>query len=174
MPEVTERLIDFETMRKAFRLESGVLVLEGAVPDSKGCSGMASVVRVGLWNRESFACALIERQGEVWLHWGKKAWRLGEAVQLRRTFVAPFVRRFRLFEAGARVPTLDYLYWYRARNDGFPDDGDFLRYAVETTRTSEETVRFGCVWSVSREGEYSSGQEKVDAIEACVRRRLNP
>lgn len=169
MSEVKERVVDFDEMDKAYRLESGVLVFDGRVPESRGCSGMGSVAQIGIWKRHSIACALVERDGKIWFHWGERSWHLGEGTFLRHTFVFPLVRRFRLYERGSVEPAIDAFYWYRAKYDGFPED-DFLRYVAKMMGSNDERIRFGCVWSVTRHGQYSDLQELSDMIEACVRK----
>lgn len=171
---MSERFAKFDDMQQSYVLNSaGDLVEDRSVKDGNGCSGLGKRIKIGLRGRRRLNCALFERKGEVWFLWGREQRRVDENLRFRRSFVFPFVRRFELINRATGERVINCLYWYRAFNDEFPDDGDLLGYVAEHTRDRTALIRFSCVWSLARRGESPDWEDRAKAIEACVRQRLS-
>lgn len=168
------RVLGYTFPRVSYLLsESGSLAPTKEDLPGTGCSGMGTVVTIGLWSRRSVSCSLFQLNGHVWLQLDERRFCLSDgSFKAKQRLAAPFVRRFIVSDGESNRTAVDFRYWFLGFHDPWPDSGDFFEYVARSTKNRQALAEFICFWQARAASREDITAEETAAVEDCVRKRM--
>lgn len=141
---------DYLKTQQCYILDPDTGAVEGQGSEasvSQRPAGYARYVKLGLLKRKHVLAAIYADRERLWLLVGSDRFDLTDPdVRVRRSTVAPLVRRFVATLAGREV--LSTAYWMPVRDSMTgPDYDDFLRFVEETARDRTSIRRATECWA---------------------------